>query len=184
MAQLISQAQVISNAFTNKNTSELLIKDNVIEIAQEQHIRPVLTDDLYDDIVAKNNLGPLTDKDKILLEQFIIPALAFYVKFEVLPEINFNTGSKGTRVLGDEVSRSATNQERADLLANIKRHADTLREKITRFIQDEDNIDDFLPLYIRGRNVANTSEHIGGVIILKEDEQLDPDDIPFELRIL
>ena len=178
MAQLISVQQVISKAFTNKNTDPLLIKDEVIEIAQEEHIRPVLTDDLYDDIVAKNDLGPLTGKDKILLEDFIQPALAFYVKFEALPEINMNTGSKGTRQLGDEVSQASSSKDRADLYAKTKSHADTLRNKITRFIQDEDNIDDF-PLYKRANNVANSTSYLGGIVVI--DERID-EDIPIELR--
>lgn len=179
MGQLVSATEVISLAFTRKNTSELLIKTQFIEIAQEEHIRPVLTDDLYDDIVAKNDAGPLTGKDLILHNEFIKPALAFYVKWEALPEINMNTGSKGTRQLGDEVSSASSSKDRADLYAKVKSHADTLRNKITRYIQDEDNIDDF-PLYKRANNVANKTSFVGGVVVIDEIE----DDIPIELRTI
>ena len=184
MAQLISPDKVRSIAFTNKNVSDRFLKDTIIEIAQEQHIRPVLTDDLYDDIVAKNDANTLTGKDKILFEDFIQPALAFYVKWEVLPEMNMQTANKGTRSLGDERSTASSSKDRADLYAKVKSHADTLRNKITRFIEDEDNIDDFTPLYKRGANVANTTSFTGGIVILQDDEDIDPDNIPFELRTL
>jgi len=180
MAQLITAAKVIELAFTRKNTDPLLIKTQFIEIAQEEHIRPILTDDLYDDIVAKNDASTLAGKDLILLEQFIQPALAFYVKFEALPEINMNTGSKGTRQLGDEVSSASSSKDRADLYAKVKSHADTLRNKITRFIEDEDNIDDFTPLYVRSKNVSNSTSFLGGIVVIDDDE----DDLPIELRII
>lgn len=183
MGQLISAQEIVNKAFVNKNTSLLFFKVEFIEIAQEEHIRPVLTDKLYDDIVAKNDAGPLTGKDLILLNDFIKPALAHYVKWEVLPEINMQTSSKGTRQLGDEVSSASSSKDRADLYARVKSQADTLRDKITRFIQNEDNIDDF-PLYRRGENVANSTEFIGGVVIIDEDEIIDRDNIPFELRTL
>lgn len=179
MGQLILADKIRDIAFTNKNVSDRFLKDTVIEIAQEEHIRPVLTDDLYDDIVEKNDAGSLTGKDKILLEDFVQPALAFYVKFEVLPEMNMQTANKGTRSLGDERSSASSSKDRADLYAKVKSHADTLRNKITRFIQDEDNIDDF-PLYVRGNNVNNSFSSTGGIII---DDDID-DDIPIELRTI
>lgn len=183
MAQLISPDKIRSIAFTNNKISDRFFKDQFIEIAQEQHIRPVLTDDLYDDIVAKNDADTLAGKDKILLEDFVQPALAFYVKWEVLPEMNMQTANKGTRQLGDEVSSASSSKDRADLYAKVKSHADTLRDKITRFIQDEDNIDDF-PLYKRGANVTNTTNFLGGIVVIQDEEEIDPDNIPFELRIL
>lgn len=184
MAQLISPDKIRSIAFTNKNVSDRFLKDTLIEIAQEEHIRPVLTDDLYDDIVTKNDAGPLTGKNKTLLEDFIQPALAFYVKFEVLPEMNMQTANKGTRQLGDERSSASSSKDRADLYAKVKSHADTLRNKITRFIEDEDNIDDFTPLYKRLDNVNNTTSFTGGIVVIDDDELIDPDNIPFELRVL
>ena len=97
--------------------------------------------------------------------------------------MNMQTANKGTRTLGDERSTATSSKDRADLYAKIKSHADTLRDKITRFLQDEDNIDDF-PLYKRGANVANSTDFTGGIVIIEDEEDIDPDNLPFELRVL
>lgn len=164
MAQLISAQEVISKSFTNKNTLELLIKENFIEVAQEQHIRPVLGDDFYDEIVTQNNDNNLSVDNKLLLNDFIKDALAFYVKFEVLDDISFNTTSKGVRAIDDEFTSPATDTQRANLALKIRSHADTLRDKMIRFIEDEDNIDNY-PTYKKFENVTKSVTTFGGIVL-------------------
>ena len=164
MAQLILAQEVISKSFTNKNTLELLIKENFIEVAQEQHIRPVLGDDFYDEIVKQNNDNNLSVDNKKLLDDFIKDALAFYVKFEVLDDISFNTTSKGVRSIDDEFTSPATDTQRANLALKIRSHADTLRDKMIRFIEDEDNIDNY-PTYKKFENITKSVTTFGGIVL-------------------
>lgn len=51
MAKLITASEVISKAFTNANTDTALIKDSFIEIAQRNHLKPVIGDELYNRII-------------------------------------------------------------------------------------------------------------------------------------
>ena len=53
MANLITASEVISTAFTNTNTDTALIKDSFIEIAQYNHLRPVIGEDLYNKIISE-----------------------------------------------------------------------------------------------------------------------------------
>ena len=53
MANLITASEVISKAFTNSNTDTALIKDSFIEIAQYNHLRPAIGEDLYNLIISE-----------------------------------------------------------------------------------------------------------------------------------
>ena len=55
MANLITASEVISKAFTNSNTDTALIKDSFIEIAQYNHLRPVLGEDLYNKLMSEKS---------------------------------------------------------------------------------------------------------------------------------
>lgn len=57
MAKLITASEVISIAFTNANTDTALIKDSFIDIAQYNHLRPVIGEDLYNKIMSIKNSG-------------------------------------------------------------------------------------------------------------------------------
>ncbi len=55
MANLITASEVISKAFTNSNTDTALIKDSFIEIAQYNHLRPAIGEDLYNLIISEKS---------------------------------------------------------------------------------------------------------------------------------
>lgn len=55
MANLITASEVISKAFTNSNTDTALIKDSFIEIAQYNHLRPVIGEDLYNKLMSEKS---------------------------------------------------------------------------------------------------------------------------------
>lgn len=166
MANLITAQQVIDNAFTNKNTDIFLIKDNFIEVAQEEHVRHLLGDDLYDLIRTENDADSLSTANQTLVDTYIIPMLAFYVKFEVIPDISVNSTSKGLVVLTDQTSEPASNQQRSEIQRKAISHAETLRDKLTRFIEDDDNIGDY-PLYQKGANITSKVQKRGGIVIRK-----------------
>jgi hypothetical protein len=177
---LISAQKVIDIAFTNTSTDPALIKDEFINIAQEEHIRPALgytgkiADSLYEQIVTQNATGTLTSYNQTLLDDFIRPALAFYVKLEALQDMNVNTTSKGLMVAMSDTSRAANTNELAALANKVKSHADTLRDKMVRYLNDEDNIDNY-PLYRDA--VKRTVSQTGGLILDGSDAPM-YDDYP------
>lgn len=165
MAQLITAADIITNAFTNNTVDPNVIKDNFIEIAQEEHIFPVLGEDLYDEIVDQNNTASLTAENTTLLDTYIKPALAFYVKYEILDDMSVNTTDKGLQIPESDFSRAANSEERADMKNKAKKHGDTLADKMTRFLKDSTDY----PLYSNGINQRNQVTVKGGVILRSRD---------------
>lgn len=165
--KLITAEDVRTRVLTNKNTDVALISDAHIEVAQEEHIRPVIGDDLYDIIVQENIDEALSDENQLLLDKFIKPALAFYVKFEIMIDMSVNTTSQGIVQNTSEFATSATDKQRADLQTRSKSHADTLRDKMVRFLEDEDKSGNDYPDYDRGKNVSNFTSTKGGLILDK-----------------
>lgn len=163
MANLITAQQVIDQSFTNRNTDLDLIKDEFIEIAQEEYVRPLLGNELYDEIIAEKAGSGLSALNTTLVNNYVIPMLAFYIKFEVIPDISINSTSKGLRVLVDSTSEPATDKQRADIQQKALNHAKTLRDKLIRYI--EDNSTNY-PLYKKSNITSKVSKY-GGVVIPK-----------------
>lgn len=163
--RLISIPDVIKHAFADKNFNQSLIKDYVIEIAQERHIKPILTKDLYDEIVTQvQPAGTVTTLNQSVLD-LVEPALAFFVKAEALPDIMTRVTSTGIQVNNTEFSSSVTDKQRADLRSNSFDQAHILAAKITEFLDDVDNNANY-PLYEKDDvNVENELDRLGDIVI-------------------
>jgi hypothetical protein len=67
-------------------------------------------------------------------------------------------------VIDDQFTTPASDKTRADLMKKTLGIADALRDKMVRFIEHADNIDDF-PDYKKFENVSNTTRRFGGIVI-------------------
>lgn len=170
MAQLITAQEVIDIAFTNTNTDVSLVKDYFIEIAQEEHIRSAIawgeldaSESLYAEIVDQNNTMTLTADNQELLEDYIKPCLAFYVKYEMINDMQMNTTSQGIMINNTEHSNAASSRDRAALKEQSFSHATTLRDKMLRWIEDVANFAKF-PKYSSSNSVSNFVSKKGGIV--------------------
>jgi hypothetical protein len=74
---LITSTEVISIAYITE-LDPTMIKDEVIATAERKYIRPILSVQLYEDVVANQQ------QYSTLIEQYVKPCLAFYVKFSMM----------------------------------------------------------------------------------------------------
>lgn len=162
MAKLTTATEVIDNAFLHDNIDPSLIKDSYVEVSQEEHIRPILTQDLYDLIVSENNSGTFTGGNETLLNDYIKPALAFFVAADVVPHLSIRTTNKGLMINTSETSEAATREERTDIMKRYREQGATLLEKMTRYI--EDNLTSFTT-YQNGSSEVITTKRKGGIIL-------------------
>lgn len=160
---LITQTEVINTAFTNQNISDNQIKDTFIEVAQLEHIRPALTDDLYDDVLA----NPTSDANKALMP-FIKKALAFYVKYEALPDMHVEATKQGLQINTNEFGTAASDKGRADLRQTAFNHGQTYKDELTKFIEHDDNKATYEDLYASESSINNKSSFTGGIVISKK----------------
>lgn len=158
---LITQDEFINIALNQINVDPELIKTNVILIAELEYIKPFLSVDLHNKIVAENKSGLFTGKNKQLLDDFLKPALAFFVKSKFILENGIRTTNAGSMVNESETSRSATRGERADQIEEAKSNGKTFLGEAKEFI--DDNLTDF-PDFNAGESVK-TGRLRGGIII-------------------
>ena len=162
MAKLISSLEVIDKAFLMGNIDPSLISDTYIEVSQEEHIRPILTQDLYNLIVTENDSQTFTGSNQTLLNDYIKPALAFYVAADIIPHIAIRTTNKGIMTNTSETSQSATWEERIDIMTRYKEQGATMLEKMVRYL--DDNTTTF-PLYQNGSSATITTKLKAGIIM-------------------
>ena len=172
---LITAQDVIELALTNQNMDDSIVKDVFILIASEEHIRPVLGEDLYEELCTQHDANTLDADNEILVEDFLKHALAFYTKFEILTDMNMNTTSKGIQVNLSEFAQGPTNQQRSDLTTKAKSHADTLRDRMIKFIVNEQDDNDKYPLYKGAEDITNSASLSGGILIRKPHRIFRPD---------
>ena len=104
---LITAAQTITNAFTNQNTDPVLISNNLIQMAEFAHLKSAIGDDFYLHLKQTFNAGGSgTTEENDLMSQWLIPTFAWFVRFEVINEIQNNSTSSGIVTAMPEFSKA------------------------------------------------------------------------------
>jgi hypothetical protein len=161
MAQFVTAQQVIENSFTNTKTDTNLIKTTTIEQTQLNHLKPVLTEDLYDLIVTENNASSLSAANQTLFDTYIVPAMYWFVKYDVLIDMHNKSTSLGVQRNFGEFNTTADNNDVAAVMMTAFMRGVRILERMTKYI--EDNSSDY-STYSSGENVLNDVTIRGGII--------------------
>ena len=92
---LVTAAEVISNSFTNANTDTALISNNTILLSELAHLKSALGQKFYEEIKTQHNDGTLTTANQTLMDDFLTRCLCWFVRFEVINEVQSNSSSAG-----------------------------------------------------------------------------------------
>jgi len=128
---LITNIEVIDRAMTNANFDTHLIKATFVEIAELNHLRPFLGKDLYDAVVGGSY---------VTLLPYVKDYLAFCVKFEILPDITYNTTSQG---VVDNMAdfTSPVNEKKLNYLRQeTYKKAETFKKKMHIYLDDNSTL--------------------------------------------
>lgn len=161
MRKLITANEVVEQALVIDTIDLSFIKDSFIEISQEEHLRPILTQDFYDLLVAETNAQVFTGSNETLINNYIKPALAFFVVADVILLIAMKINNKGVMVGDSETSNPASRQDRLDLNTRYKEQGQTLLNKMQRYLDNNKNL---FPLYENGSSSIVSTKIIGGII--------------------
>lgn len=152
---LVTPEQVIDLAFaTNEKITPGSIKETKIDAAQEKYIRPVLGR-LYETLLA--------GKYPELLGEYIKPALAYYVRYSVIPDLALKLNDKGAQTYYSEYANTATDKQRTEMRQQAKDDANALLDKAVRYIsENKSRYPEYEPRTdIRNRVISN-----GGIILM------------------
>lgn len=162
MIRLITPERIVELSFTNSTTMDLsLINDAIIEAAQLRWIKPVLGNDLWDDL--EGEYPSFSTNNQTLIDK-IEKSLAFFVKSELIPDMSINTTSAGLQVLSTEYSQPATDKQRGQLQDQAIQHGKSLLDEVVRWIEKDENIGNY-PLYYIDNNVNNNITRKGGLLL-------------------
>lgn len=98
---LITNTEVVSIAF-DREIQATRIKDAAIVAAQWKYIRPILSDELYEDVLT--NPDNYTD----LINDYIKTPLAYYTRFMLHNDLNNEFGNRGVQAINTQVSNSVS----------------------------------------------------------------------------
>lgn len=143
---LVTASEVVAKSFTNQATDLSLISDEIIDIAELAHIKPMLGLDMYEELKTQNHNSTLTTANETLLNDFIKPALCWYVRFEVMNEIQYNTTSAGLVVNSSDFSTASSVEAFNQMKSDTFRKAQVLSDDMIAFITHDDQENDY-PLY-------------------------------------
>ena len=144
--KFVTASEVISTAFTNQATDTALISDAILEIAELAHIKPELGLDMYEELKTQNHNGTLTTANSDLLTHYLKPALCWFVRFEVMNEIQYNTTSAGLVVNVSDFSTPANVEQFNQMKSDTFRKAQVLLDDMIAYITHDDQTNDY-PLY-------------------------------------
>lgn len=97
---LITAAQTIQYAFTNQNTDPVLISSNLIVMAEFAHLKSAIGSSFYLHLkkifdAAYTPPPAITTAEQDFHDEWLIPTFAWFVRFEVINEIQDNSTSSG-----------------------------------------------------------------------------------------
>jgi len=144
--KFVTASEVISTSFTNQATDVALISDTILEIAELAHIKPELGLDMFEELKTQNHNGTLTADNQELITYYLKPALCWFVRFEVMNEIQYNTTSAGLVVNVSDFSTPANVEQFNQMKSDTFRKAKVLLDDMIAYIQHDDQVGKF-PLF-------------------------------------
>jgi hypothetical protein len=161
---LVTAAEVISNSFTNANTDPYLISDNTILLTELAHLKSAIGKKFYEELKTEHNAGTLSTANQVLMDDFLTRTLCWFVRFEVINEIQSNSGSQGVVHNNDEFANIIDPSELNAYKQDTYRKADIYLQDMIEFLKDSDNSADY-PTYTTNAP-CNTSTYKNHGIIM------------------
>ena len=161
---LVTSAEVISNSFTNANTDTALISNNTILLSELAHIKPAFGRKFYEEIKTQHNNGTLTTENQTLVDDFLTRCLCWFVRFEVINEVQSNSTSAG---IVHNIDEFATIIDPAELNAykqDTYRKSEIYLQDMIDFMQGDDQSGDY-PTYESNRPARGQAYKNHGIIM-------------------
>ncbi len=168
---LITATEVVSKAMSNANMDTNIIDDNIVLVTELTHLKPHLGDFFWGELrkkFHKRDASPLPNTDEVtLVDNYIKPCLALYVKYEVLNDMQYNTTSSGIVTNDDDFSDPVDAFELSVLKEDTFRKAEILRKDMMEWLDDVDNIGVY-PEYESSENEVHLNgdnvTRLGGIL--------------------
>lgn len=165
---LMTITEVKSAAFT-RTVDDIQFKDSDIEIAEFKYIRPVLTENLYNAVVAD------TSTYSTLITTYVKPCLAYYVKLITLEGFYTELSDRGINHLQGQNTQTVSSQARSDFKEEILLKARALEEKMLDYVNEQyyDGNSDYTLFGTTG-DIIEEKQFLGGFLMGTDDSRGNP----------
>lgn len=162
---LMTPAEVITAAFYRK-VDAAQIKTTDVEIAEFQYIRPLLTENLYNLVVAAPTTTYAT-----LVTTYIKPCLAFYTKYLNWEDLHLEVSDRGINQLTSQNANPVSNDARTDGRQATLDKANILAEKLRDYVvQQWVAGTSAYSTYMQTSNVYPEAQIVGGFLVDEKEQ--------------
>ena len=161
---LVTAAEVISNSFTNANTDTALISNNTILLSELAHLKEAIGQKFYEEIKTQHHNGTLTTANQTLMDDFLIRCLCWFVRFEVINEVQSNSTSAGIVHNIDEFGTIIDPAELNAYKQDTYRKSEIYLKDMLDYMNDDDQSGDY-PTYESNKPCNNNVYKNHGIIM-------------------
>jgi hypothetical protein len=161
---LVSAGEVISNSFTNANTDPALISNNTILLTELAHLKPALGKKFYEELKKQHNDGTLTTANQTLMDDFLTRCLCWFVRFEVINEVQSNSSSMGIVHNVDEFATIVDPSELNAYKQDTYRKSEIYLKDMLDYMEDSDQ-NGLYPTYESDRPARGYAYKNHGIIM-------------------
>lgn len=140
---IITENYLKQNGVISDNADMKLITPTIL-LVQDMHIHPLLGTDLFDEVCDQIDNNNTTALNQTLLDDYVLPALMWYVQSKVAPIFKYRFENKGVMVKNSDNSSSADLNEVQYMMDTFRQYAEEYAQRCTRYL--EENSNDY-PLY-------------------------------------
>jgi len=168
LQRLVSTTEVLAT-LSNPNFDAGLITDDVIKIAEITHIEKTIGREYYEELVIQHHNATLTADNTIVMNDYLIRCLCWFVRFEILNDLQYQTTNSGVMQNIDDFSQAVSPKQFDLIKQDVYRKAKLFLQDMLDFINDENNLSNY-PTYKNSKSADYdamgdvTANKQGGII--------------------
>ena len=140
---LVSSTEVRLQCINDANFDIQDISTDVIKIAEITHIEKPLSREFYEELVTQHHGGTLTAANTTLMDDYLHRCLCWFVKFEVMNDIQHKTTSSGIVTNIDDFSQEVSPAQYNMMKQDVLRKANLFLDDMLDYLNDSTNIQSY-----------------------------------------
>lgn len=132
----ISVNDIKQRTALTSNVEEKLVLPEIYT-CQDMYILPALGTALYDRLIQGIENGDLSEVEENLLNNYITPALVFYVMSELPMGLSYQFYNKGVVRKSDDKQQEPSAAELVDVANRYKARAEYYKQKLVKYLREE-----------------------------------------------
>jgi len=156
---IITPGDVFFYTTNSRVNTESIINNSWIVLSQLRHIRPILTNNLYEAYIA----APADYSD---LDDYIRPALAYFCLLDYIDKVHIKITDNGIYKVVQQSNTAASDEEKQQLKSSLYADALMWAKELTSYLNDNYASNDN---YDSSENIYNQMTMSGGFVWLNEN---------------